>query len=86
MIEKKVTIVNKKGIHARPASKIVELASTFSATIEIVRDNDVINAKSIIGILTLGAICGTELMLRVSGDDEADAAEQLTHLFASGFK
>ena len=81
MIAKEVTVLSKKGIHARPASRIVQAASKFNATIHIVRDDDVVNAKSIIGILTLGAVHKSKLTIKINGDDEHAAMSKMIELF-----
>lgn len=85
MIERKVTIRNRAGLHTRPASQIVKTASQFDADVFLRRDNYEINGKSVIGVMTLAAEQGATLTLVVDGDDEAEAAEALTELFEDGF-
>ncbi len=85
MIEKEVIVVNRAGIHTRPAASIVKLAARFKSEIFLVRDGFAINAKSIIGVMTLAAEQGAKLVLRVEGDDEERAVTDLAGLFASGF-
>ncbi|MCU0878265.1 MAG: HPr family phosphocarrier protein [Pirellulaceae bacterium] len=84
-VEKSVTLVNPQGFHARPAHMFMTLASKFSSQVEILKGNEVINGKSILDLLTLGAGNGTTLCLRVSGDDAQAAAEALSQLIESGF-
>ena len=85
MIEREVTVTNRAGLHTRPASMIVKTASEFEAEFFIHKDGYEINGKSIIGVMTLAAEQGADLMLIFDGPDEANAAEALTKLFKDGF-
>ncbi len=85
MIERKVTIVNNAGLHTRPAAMITKLASRFKSEFYIVKNGVSVNAKSIIGVMTLAAAKGTELTLIFEGEDEQEAAEALTDYFNRGF-
>lgn len=85
MKEKNVKIVNKLGLHARPASLIVQTAMAFSSNIYIIKDEIKVDAKSIMGILMLAAACGTELILRTEGPDEEQALEKMVEVFNNGF-
>lgn len=85
MTEQDATIVNQLGLHARPAAKIVKLASGFTAEVEIVKDGMAVNGKSIMGVMMLAAECGSSITLRANGADEAAAVEALVQLVASGF-
>ncbi len=85
MKEQKVKIVNKLGLHARPASLLVQTAMGFSSSINIIKDEAKIDAKSIMGILMLAAACGTELTLQAEGADEETAVNKLAELFNNGF-
>ena len=85
MVEKEVVIRNKAGIHARPASKLVQLANGFSSKIYIERNSDRVNAKSILGIIALGAVQGTALKLVAEGEDEQEAVEALAKLIDEKF-
>jgi phosphocarrier protein HPr len=85
MAERSVTIVNKNGLHARPAAEIVKTASKFTSDIIIVRDELEVNGKSIMGVMMLAAECGAEVTLRASGPDEADAVEAIAKLISSKF-
>lgn len=85
MIETTVRIVNRAGLHTRPAAMLVKLASRFKSEVYLVRDGFSINAKSIIGVMTLAAEQGIDLGLVVTGEDEQEAAEAIAGLFASGF-
>jgi phosphocarrier protein HPr len=86
MIERKVTVTNRAGIHARPAAMIVQTASRFESKVMLGKDNEEINAKSIMGIITLGAGYDTELTMRVEGSDEQEAADALASLFENRFQ
>ena len=86
MTEKTVTIKNRAGIHARPAALIVQTASRYKSKIFIEKNSDKINAKSIMGIITLGAGFGVELRLIADGEDEKDAVDALATLFERKFE
>ena len=82
----KVKVKNPTGIHAKPASMIVEEASQFSDTqVNIKNGSTVINAKSILGILGLEAVSDTELEIQTEGPSEKEAAEKVAELFKSNF-
>lgn len=85
MIEKKVTIINKLGLHARAAAKFVNLSNRFSSMVKIEKDGNQVDGKSILGILTLAAVQGTEITLIVSGKDEKEALEALIALIKNRF-
>ena len=85
MIEKKVTIINKLGLHARAAVKFVKLANRFSSSVKIEKDGVVIDGKSILGILTLAAVQGTKIRLSVSGEDEKVTLQSLVALIENKF-
>lgn len=85
MTEKVVKVINRSGIHTRPAATIVKLASKFKSEIYLVRDKFAINGKSIIGVMTLAAEQGSEITIRADGPDEQEAIEELSKLFESGF-
>ena len=85
MLEKKIAIKNKLGLHARAAVKFVNLANRFGASVKIVKDGSEIDGKSILGILTLAAIQGSEIMLLVAGKDEDSALKALADLINNRF-
>jgi phosphocarrier protein HPr len=85
MIEREVTIVNKLGLHARAASRLVNCASTFAAEVWLRRGDREINGKSIMGVLTLAAGKGTVLSIRTEGEDELAAMNELETLIAQRF-
>ena len=85
MVEKEVTVLNENGIHARPSAMIVEESSKFACTIVLINKGVESNAKSIMGILTLAAICGTKVVVRCDGEDEDAALAKITGLFDNHF-
>lgn len=85
MTEKEVTVVNRAGIHTRPAASLVKLAAKFKSDAYLERDGFQINLKSIIGVMTLAAEQGSKLTLRIDGEDEREAAEAISDFFADGF-
>ncbi|HNW61159.1 MAG TPA: HPr family phosphocarrier protein [bacterium] len=80
MIEKRLTIKNKLGIHARPAGQLVKLASHYKSAIYISRNRTEVNAKSIMGVLMLEAGHGSEIVIRVDGEDEFSALAAIEEL------
>ena len=85
MITQEITVVNKLGLHARAASKLVKTAAGFESQITIIKDTQEVDAKSIMGILMLAATQGTNLKIHVEGADEEDAMEIITGMFANFF-
>jgi phosphocarrier protein len=85
MIRKEVQIVNKLGLHARAAAKLVACAGAFSSRVQIERANRKVNGKSIMGVMMLAAAQGTNILLEISGDDEEAACSALEHLIANRF-
>ncbi len=85
MIKEKVTIVNKAGLHARPAAALVKLASKYESDFFIHMYGYKVNGKSILGVMTLAAEQGAELELEVDGPDEKEAAEAIIELINDGF-
>jgi len=86
MVEKDVTVKNRAGIHARPAGMIVTLANKFTSQIFIEKEDDKINAKSIMGLITLGVLCNTTIKLSAVGVDEVAAVEALAKLIDNRFE
>jgi len=85
MIEKKVKIINNAGLHTRPAATIVKLAAKFKSDFYIYKDGFKINGKSIIGVMTLAAEKGSELLLIFNGEDEEEASKTIVDYFKRGF-
>lgn len=84
-LTRQVTVVNLAGLHARAAVMVVQLANRFPCAVAISRGNGTINAKSIMGILTLAATQGTVLTLNADGERAAEALDALADLFARKF-
>lgn len=85
MQQRPVTIINKLGLHARAAAKFVTIASSFSCEIDLAKDGQKVNGKSIMGVMMLAASRGTELIIIVNGSDETEAADSLENLVAERF-
>ncbi len=85
MIVKEVVVKNKAGLHTRPAASVVKLASRFKSDFYIEMQGVEINAKSIIGVMSLAAPKGTRLTLKLEGEDADEAARQLVEFFEQGF-
>jgi phosphocarrier protein HPr len=85
MPEREVKIINKLGIHARPAAEIVKTAGKFKSDITIVRDDLEVNAKSIMGVMMLAAENGATIALRAIGDDAEAALDALCAVIANKF-
>ncbi|MDR2865216.1 MAG: HPr family phosphocarrier protein [Spirochaetaceae bacterium] len=86
MFERTITVVNRAGIHARPASLLVEKTKDFKCSIHFECGSNMINAKSILGIITLGAAYGDKIKIIAEGEDEKDAVETLERVFLSKFE
>jgi phosphocarrier protein len=85
-VERVVEIVNRAGMHARPAAEFVKLAGRFSAEILIEKDGLQVNGKSIMGVLMLAAEQGSQLRLLATGNDAHDAVDALSDLIGRGFE
>ena len=85
IIEKKIVIKNKSGLHARPAAIFVQIANKFDCSISVKLDNQKINGKSILGILTLGADRGRKILLKAEGLDSEAAIAELEKLLSGYF-
>jgi len=86
MVEKIIVVSNRAGIHARPSALLVQTTKNFKSNVFFEKDTDRINAKSIMGIITLGAAYGTELKIIADGEDEEYAVNTLVKLFESKFE
>jgi phosphotransferase system HPr (HPr) family protein len=87
-IEKNITVVNKLGLHARPAMQFVDAANAFASAVTVARCNDdpiEVDGKSVMAMITLEAVEGTPLKIRADGPDAAAAVEKLAALFAEKF-
>jgi phosphocarrier protein len=85
MKEKQLEIINKLGLHARPASLIVQTAMQFNSNITIEKEEFSVDAKSIMGIMMLAAAKGTKLKFKIEGPDEQEAMNKMEELFKNGF-
>lgn len=85
MKEENVTIPNKLGLHARAAALFTKQASAFSSKIEVIKNHMKVNGKSIMELLTIAGVQGSQIVIRVEGDDEDQAIEALVSLVKSGF-
>jgi phosphotransferase system HPr (HPr) family protein len=81
-----VKIVNPQGLHARPANMFVRCASEFQSAIEVIKDGERVDGKSILGVLTLVAEQGTQLAIEARGPDADDAIKALAELVSAGFE
>lgn len=86
MLERQVTICNKLGLHARASAKLVGCVSHYASDIRLCKDQQEVNAKSIMGIMMLAASNGTRLTIKVDGDDEIEAMQTLVELIESKFQ
>ena len=86
MLERQVEITNKKGLHARAAAKLINLAHRFESDILIGRGENEVNGKSILGLLTLAAHKGAWVTLKANGSDEDQAIEGIAKLIESKFE
>lgn len=80
MVKKQMTIISEVGLHARPASILVNKAGTYQADVEIQSQGNTVNAKSILGLMSLGATQGQAITIICQGEDEAEAIESITQL------
>ncbi len=85
MIEKKVEITNPIGLHARPAAIFVQTAGKFTSNIWLGKGDKKVNAKSIMGLMSLAISCGTIVTIGAEGEDEENAVRELIELVESGF-
>jgi phosphocarrier protein HPr len=85
MMERTVEIVNKNGLHARPAAEIVKLSAKFKADITIVRDDLEVNGKRIMGVMMLAAEFGSNIVVRANGPDAEQAVNAIADLVAAKF-
>jgi len=85
MIEHSITIINKLGLHARAAAKLVSTASAFSSKIKVAYDGKEVDGKSIMSVMMLAASKGSELNLKIEGDDESAALNAIVELINNRF-
>ena len=85
MVERQVEVINSLGIHARPSSLIVKTAQRFKSSVSVVKNGAVADAKSIMSVMMLAATCGSIVVIRASGVDEAEAVDAVAALFDRKF-
>ena len=85
MVQREIEIVNRLGLHARAAAKLVHTASAYSSRILIAKDGEEVDAKSILGLLLLAAAQGSAITVTCEGDDEGQAMQAVEDLVASRF-
>ena len=85
MLMKRAILTNQVGLHARPATFFIQKANEFKSSIWIERDERKVNAKSLLGVLSLGVVKGGEITLIADGEDEEEAIAALVELIASNF-
>ncbi|MDO5530401.1 HPr family phosphocarrier protein [Sutterella sp.] len=85
MLQRTLTIQNKLGLHARPSALLSKTAALFKSSITLTENQRSVDAKSILGLMTMALPCGTELTVTVDGPDEASAMESIVELFEDRF-
>jgi phosphocarrier protein HPr len=85
MVEKEAEIVNRLGLHARAAAKLVHAAGNFESRVTVLKDGEEVDAKSILGVLLLAASQGSSIIVRADGQDEHAALDAITNLIANRF-
>ena len=82
---REITLVNKYGLHVRPAGLFAKIASRYDADVEVEKDGNVVSGKSIMALMTLEAVCGTKLVVTATGPQAAEVLEELEALVARRF-
>ena len=85
MVTKELTIINKLGLHARPAAMFVKVSASFEAEVWVEKDEEQVNGKSIMGLMMLAAGCGAKITVTAEGKDEEAVMAQLEALVGGGF-
>jgi phosphocarrier protein len=85
VIEREARIVNPLGMHVRPGAEFVKIANRFKSNVQVRKDDSVVNGKSILGMMTLAAECGSSIHIKTDGDDAEQAMAALLELVAAGF-
>jgi phosphocarrier protein len=86
IVSRAVTIPNRRGLHARAAAKFVTMAERFDASVDVIRDGQSVSARSIMGLMMLGAGCGATIELRAEGWGAKEALDALAALVEAGFE
>ena len=82
---RELTIINKKGLHARASAKFVETANRFDAAVVVEKDGEEVSGNDLLGLLMLAGTCGSTILVSAAGSDAAEALDALERLVASGF-
>lgn len=82
-MEKEFIITNEHGVHARPATSLVQKANEFKSDIELVYDGKTVDLKSIMGVLSLGVVRGSLISIRIQGEDEVVAMKEISRLISN---
>ena len=85
MFVKEVSVKNQVGLHARPATFFIQKANVFKSSVWVEKDERRVNAKSLLGVLSLGIVGGTTIRIMADGSDEEQAVDGLVKLVESGF-
>ena len=85
MFEETLTLQNKLGLHARPSARLAKTASLFRSTITITHEKHTVDAKSILGLMTMALPCGSVVKIAADGSDEKDAVQTIAELFRDRF-
>ena len=85
MLEREIKVINTLGVHARPASKVVQTANKFKSRISLFKDSAMADAKSILHVMMLGANFDSKITIRASGEDEKEAVDAIVALFEQKF-
>lgn len=85
MVERETEIVNRLGLHARAAAKLVHMAGGFKSRVTVLKDDEEVDGKSILGLMLLAAGQGSRVTIRCEGTDEQEAMQAITHLISSRF-
>lgn len=83
MLAREITVVNDVGLHARPATFFIQKANSYKASIWIEKEDRRVNAKSLLGVLSMGIVKGTKITVIADGEDEMDAVEGLSYLIVN---
>lgn len=84
-LKKELVLLNKYGLHVRPAGLFAKIASRFNADVEVEKDGNVVSGKSIMALMTLEAVCGTKLAVTATGPQAAEVLEELASLVSRRF-
>ena len=85
VVSRTIEIVNRRGLHARAAAKLVSMAERFTANVDVLRDGQTVSARSIMGLMMLGAGIGSTVELRAEGWDAHEAMDAIAGLIEAGF-